>query len=370
MEVIHIVLGKANPNRMNGVNKVVYQLATQQTQHGTEVSVWGITKDLENNYGERNFRTKLFRKSLNPFGISNELKQAILEKKDSVTFHIHGGWVPAFSSLCAFMGKHQVAYVYTPHGAYNTIAMKRNWLVKKIYFNWFEKSVLENAKTIHCIGDSEVQGLSDIYETDKTQLLPYGFDTKRDKVPTDNTQEQFIIGFVGRLDIYTKGLDLLLDSFEKFHQMVPNSKLWIIGDSNEKMKLMKMIDNKGIYEHVVLFGGKFGEEKDMLIKRMHLFAHPSRNEGLPASVIEAANFGVPCVVSEATNMAHYITQYKAGVAIQNESAKELQNAFVKIHQLWQNNHLKQIRQNAQSMIQEAFSWDTLIPQFNKLYLSN
>ena len=27
MKIIHIVLGKANPNRMNGVNKVVHNLA-------------------------------------------------------------------------------------------------------------------------------------------------------------------------------------------------------------------------------------------------------------------------------------------------------------------------------------------------------
>jgi hypothetical protein len=31
MEIVHLILGKANPDRMNGVNKVVYQLATYQT---------------------------------------------------------------------------------------------------------------------------------------------------------------------------------------------------------------------------------------------------------------------------------------------------------------------------------------------------
>ena len=34
MEIIHIVLGKANPERMNGVNKVVFQLATKQAESG------------------------------------------------------------------------------------------------------------------------------------------------------------------------------------------------------------------------------------------------------------------------------------------------------------------------------------------------
>lgn len=245
--------------------------------------------------------------------------------------------------------------------------MKRNWIVKKIYFNLFEKSVLKNAKIIHCIGDSEVQGLKGIYKTDKTQLLPYGFELNHNPIFMDYVQKQFIIGFVGRLDIHTKGLDLLLDGFEKFHKLVPNSKLWIIGDSKEKIKLAKMIEKKGIQKDVVLFGGKFGKEKDMLIKQMHVFAHPSRNEGLPASVIEAANFGIPCVVSEATNMAKYIELYKAGVAVQNESVHDLNRAFSKLYQLWQSKHLKQIRLNAQFMIHDAFAWNKLIPLFNKIY---
>ena len=54
-------MGKANPARMNGVNKVVYQLATRQTAAGLNVAVWGFTKTPEGDYGERNFRTEIGR---------------------------------------------------------------------------------------------------------------------------------------------------------------------------------------------------------------------------------------------------------------------------------------------------------------------
>ena len=43
MEIIHLILGKANPNRMNGVNKVVHELATTQVEKGISAEVWGIT---------------------------------------------------------------------------------------------------------------------------------------------------------------------------------------------------------------------------------------------------------------------------------------------------------------------------------------
>ena len=50
MEIIHLVLGKANPLRMNGVNKVVHELAEQQCASGLKASVWGITAQPVHDY--------------------------------------------------------------------------------------------------------------------------------------------------------------------------------------------------------------------------------------------------------------------------------------------------------------------------------
>ena len=65
MKIIHLVLGKANPERMNGVNKVVHQLAKTQATLGQKVSVWGIANDLIPNYPIRNFKTVLFQQYSN-----------------------------------------------------------------------------------------------------------------------------------------------------------------------------------------------------------------------------------------------------------------------------------------------------------------
>ena len=102
MEIIHIVLGKANPERMNGVNKVVFQLATKQIEFGEKVSVYGITKECTKNYEDRKFETRLFQKSINPFWIGKALKKEMLHKKGSAIFHIHGGWIPAFFTIALF----------------------------------------------------------------------------------------------------------------------------------------------------------------------------------------------------------------------------------------------------------------------------
>src|SRR6201999_3525594 len=81
MEVIHLILGKANPMRMNGVNKVVHEMATNQVLRGYPVEVWGITANTTHDYPKRNFITRLFHRGINPFHVDKELKGALLEKK-------------------------------------------------------------------------------------------------------------------------------------------------------------------------------------------------------------------------------------------------------------------------------------------------
>jgi len=366
MEIIHIVLGKANPERMNGVNKVVYQLATEQALGGRNVAVWGITADTQVNYKERPFKTVLFKARKNPFTISADLKKAIENASTSATFHLHGSWIPTFYAIAKHIHQCGNKYVTTPHGGYNTIAMQKNKWVKKFYFALLEETLLKNATTIHCIGESEKEGLNQIYKNNKQVRIPYGFMPSTLRNVEKPVNEKFIIGYVGRIDIYTKGLDLLASAFEKMENRA-NSELWIIGDSAELHKLEQLITDKKISDNVVFWGSKYGDEKDTLMKQMDVFVHASRNEGLPTAVLEACNFGVPCVVSKATNVGDEIEDFSAGICVPNEDANALAESLNKMYDNWANNEIAPMQQNAKNMVKNAFSWHTVLPFFDALY---
>lgn len=369
MEIIHIILGKANPERMNGVNKVVFGMATKQMSYGENVTVWGIANDTEKNYPDRNFETRLFIKSKNPFGISTELKKAILEKKGNAIFHLHGGWIPVFFTISNLLSKNKIPFILTPHGAYNSIAMKKSQWVKKIYFQLFEKSLLNKVTKIHCLGQSEIEGLSQFYATNKAVLLPYGYENNsKTFIDEVKDSDQFIFGFVGRLDIYTKGIDKLIEGFASFSKTHTNARLWIIGDSNEKQLLQKMVEEKGLSRQVVFFGSKFGFHKEVLLKHIDVFVHPSRNEGLPSSIIEAASFGKPCLVSDATNMGTLVQEYQAGKVIKKVSAKQISKAMDEFYSISQLPEAFQTMQdNAKRMIKDNFNWNKIIHDY-KIYL--
>lgn len=367
MEIIHLILGKANPNRMNGVNKVVFQLASWQKKADKNVSIWGITNDLSHNYGHRDFDTQLFPAEKNPFKIHHSLENAILSKKDQAVFHLHGGWIPVYSTLSKLMAKHYVKFILTPHGSYNKIAMERSKWIKKVYYHLFEKNLIQRAACIHCIGQSEQVGLNHLYPNKESILLPYGIDLKSEiSAPKSNVTE-FIIGFMGRLDVYTKGLDLLLTSFREFHKLEPHSKLWIIGDGPEKVVLEFLAQEYHIEKSVIFWGSKYGTEKNELLQKMDVFAHPSRNEGLPSSILEASNLGIPCVVSKATNVAEYITDSDAGIAVADENTTALTAAFSVLSKLKSTHQISKLGQNAKHMVHTFFNWNHIVKKFDLLY---
>jgi hypothetical protein len=174
MEIIHIILGKANPDRLNGVNKVVYQLATAQAEAGLRVQVWGFTAQPVHDYPPRNFKTLLFKTSRNPFGLAEDFIIEAAKNKKAV-FQIHGGWIPIFYSVSQYFSKQNIKFVFTPHGAYNAVAMQKSFWFKKFYYTFFEKKLIQCAHKIHCLGNSEVISLKQLNSKATSVLIPYGF---------------------------------------------------------------------------------------------------------------------------------------------------------------------------------------------------
>lgn len=367
MEIIHLILGKANPNRMNGVNKFVYELASKQKASGRNVAVWGVAKDTSRNFEERNFETKIFKRESKPFCINEDLKVAIQSTTTNKTvFHLHGGWVPLNYALALFIKKNNKEFVLTPHGAYNTIAMKRSKWQKKIYFALFEKKLLKAAKKIHSIGNSEIDGLQNIWVNNKSCLIPYGYEYQQEIEKKTINSSKFIIGFIGRIDIYTKGLDILLEGFTYFQKRNKNAELWIVGDG-EELETLKNSVARNKMENIVFLGSKFGAEKFKVLQQMNVFVHSSRNEGLPASILEAAFFGLPCIVSKETNFGVAISEHNAGKTLQENTAICLSVAIESLYSAWQKNTLVSYAENAKAMINTTYNWNNLVLEYDRLY---
>ncbi len=366
MKIIHLILGKANPDRMNGVNKVVYELATQQALHGYDIAVWGITADVRNNYGERIFDTQLFRRARLPFGWPRGLAAALEALPTDVVVHLHGGWIPVFATVGRELARRGIAFVLTAHGAYNRIAMQKSHLRKRLYFQLLERKLLRSAARVHCIGQSEMNGLAEICPEARMQLLPYGFEaTAEARHLPDNPR--CVFSFVGRLDIHTKGLDLMVAAFRLLARYSGQWEWHITGDGGERAALEQRVQQAGIGRQVVFTGSKFGDEKEAVLASSDVFLHASRNEGLPASVLEAAAMGLPCLVTQATNVAADVVAYGAGLAVPDNDAEALAQALRTLLDAWHHNGLTAMQHNSRRMVLERFGWPNLLDGYREMY---
>lgn len=367
MEIIHLILGKANPQRMNGVNKVVHELSTHQAKAGEQVSVWGITDNLFHDYPERCYTTILFPAKKYSFAIHLSLKKAIKEMRGRAVFHLHGGFIPAMFRIAMYLKKCKIPFVFTPHGSYNTIAMQKSSIRKKIYFELIEKRLLNCASVIHSLGKSEVDGLQLIYPNNKTRLIPYGFESMGTTVPPA-TDGYFIIGYCGRIDIYTKGLAELFLAFKLFRATHPTAHLWIIGNGEEMATLLELTEALQLTNSVIFHGARYGEEKYRLLRQCHVFAAPSRNEGLPTAVLEASALGIPCLVTEATNTGDSIRAFGAGEVINETEQWAIMQGLSKLYDRIVNQHqLPELAENARLMISTEYNWNSIVNRFHQLY---
>ena len=98
MKIIHLVLGKANPDRMNGVNKVAHNLAAFQFRRGHDVEIWGITPTPEDVPRDREYPIRLFKRARFRFTLGAALAKAI----DALDTGVRGGPEPDAITLETF----------------------------------------------------------------------------------------------------------------------------------------------------------------------------------------------------------------------------------------------------------------------------
>ena len=369
MKIIHLILGKANPERMNGVNKVVHALATQQHRAGADVAVWGITADLSDNYPAREFATRLFLAQRNPFGLAAELRAALREQAGVPTVvHLHGAFIPVYFSAARVLTSLGIPYVLTPHGSYSPAALRKSGFTKQVYGRVFESYLLRRAARVHCLGQSEITGVQRLNAQLPTALLPYGFEPPRPVAPaTPAAPGRFRVGFCGRLDDHHKGLECLLAGFAEFARQVPEAELWVIGDGPDRARVAAWAAAAPVGS-VQLLGSRYGDDKIGLLGQLDVFAHTSHYEGLPTAVLEAVALGVPCVVTEATNLGSYVREFGCGEVLATADAALLVAALHRLHAGWlATTAPSELATRCRQMVGTAFHWPTLLPAYEQMY---
>src|SRR5262245_31370249 len=236
---------------------------------------------------------------------------AVLAADDVLVLHstyIPSNVVAAWSAL-----RGGVPYIVVQHGGYNKRARSRRRYRKQAWLP-IERAYLERSLAVHVFFETETPDAAEVAPNARWLVAPTGFDLPSAR--WDGGTGGYL-AWLGRYDIRTKGLDLLVHAMS--HLPTPDRRpLRLHGrrseDSPEDVE--KIAQASGLAD-VVAVGGEIGEgEKVGFFRRAVAYVHPSRWESHSLGLVEALAYGIPSVVSVFCVIAPELRRADAAVIIE------------------------------------------------------
>lgn len=284
-------------------------------------------------------------------------------KPDLVVFHEI--YRKNFFFLYNELKKNNIQYVITPHGSLNATAQKQHYFAKAILNAVFFKRFIKRARIVQFLSEQEMKQ-SKRFETTDARIIPNGIIMPANPSRKNYQTNNFI--FIGRLDIFVKGLDLLVESAyqvaKKLREREAHIKIYGPDCDGSLPKLQSQIEEKGVADLCELCGPIAPTDKEGVLSNALCYIQLSRTEGFPTTIIEALSYGLPIIVSEGTTWKNLTNAYGIGFGVLNDP-KEIGEKMIEIVDNPSLRHSMSI--NATEIAATQFQWPMIAKRYEELY---
>lgn len=276
----------------------------------------------------------------------------LIGKMDIVVFH--GVYITEYLRIYKFLIKKDIPYIIIPHGSLTSNAQEIKKLKKIIANCLFFKDFINNAYYIQYLSKQE-EKLS-IKFKHKHFIEGNGLNDSKLKKKEFSTNGLKLI-YVGRYDIYHKGIDILISGCEKIKDFLIEKgiKVSLYGTGNDgKVKINEIVKKSRLKEIISVNEAIFDEEKVLKILDSDVFIQTSRLEGQPLGVIEAFMLGMPVILSSGTSFDN-IERLNMGFLA--NTPQEVANAIIKCYN--QKDKLPLMSKASIKFYKENFNWENI-----------
>lgn len=195
------------------------------------------------------------------------------------------------------------------------------------------RRTLAAARTVICVSSSlarDVIALGEV-EPDRVRVVPNTYDETRfryvERPPGTGRTVRFVS--TGSL-VPVKGHDILIEAFAQAVRRGLDATLDIVGEGPERVRLERMIAERGLRERVRLLGRLTGDALIRALEQADAFVLASRREGFGVAIIEAMATGLPVVVTNAGGPSDIVTGEGMGVLVAPGDAGAFADAMVRV----------------------------------------
>lgn len=276
--------------------------------------------------------------------------------------------VPYFIEYLSFakqLKKEGIPYIISPRCSFTHQAMNNHAKWKKKIAGWLMfNSFFRGARAIHYLTDKELQDSSP-FICPNGFIVPNGINLPKLITHDKSVHIDGFKGvFIGRIDIYHKGLDLLVEGAYEIRDYLRENKvkIEIYGpESEDSNKLQQIIENHDVSDICELKGEVSGAAKDSVLRNADFFIMTSRFEGQPMAMLEAMSYGIPCIASEGSYMRKIVDDNDAGYGCGNQ-VRDISEVLAK---LINNKNLLPTKGINARKLAEAYTWDKQALLFHK-----
>lgn len=315
------------------------------------------------NYSEKNtsvffpkFLTLPFSKYYQNHKNALFLKSAIKTiKNNSLTFDIiHAHFTKPCGVVANKISKqYAVPYILTVHEG-------PIWLEKEIsQKNTDFINAWSNAKKIIRVNKKDIKKLRKYNKN--TVHIPNGFDSTVFKYTKNQNIKEKTVVFIGNLVIREKNQINLINAFNILIKKYPKIKLHIIGEGQDKEKIVSEISRLKLNDYIKLLGSKKPEEIKAILDRSNLLVLPSFEESFGIVQIEAMACGVPVVATVNGGSEEIITSRDVGILVKDpKNIKELADTIDKaLNRKWDKKKIERFS--------SKYSWERISNKILAIY---